>query len=204
MKAALDEGALGKAVMMHSFHRNVKAPDWFTGRMAISNSAPHDIDIGRYVLGAEYMSVTAFQGKGTAAAAPVVMVLETVGGQLVSIEVNNNAAYGYDVRGELVGDRGSVNLETPVHASRDMALQSTRRYPEDWRPRFADAYRRQDKAWLNGVIGERPDPSAANAWDGYCATAVAKAGVASLEAGTRIGIELAEMPALYSKAGQET
>lgn len=204
MKAAFDEGALGKAVMMHNFHRNVEAPDWFTGRMAISNSAPHEIDIGRYVLGTEYMSVTAFQGKGATEIAPVMMVLETVDGQLVSIEVNNNAAYGYDVRGELVGDRGSVSLETPVHASYDLALQSTKRYAEDWRPRFAEAYRRQNKAWLNGVVAERPDPAAANAWDGYCATAVAEAGVASLETGARVGVELAKMPALYARAGQET
>jgi myo-inositol 2-dehydrogenase/D-chiro-inositol 1-dehydrogenase len=35
------------------------------------------------------------------------VVLETDGGQLVNIEINNNAAYGYDVRGELVGETGS-------------------------------------------------------------------------------------------------
>ena len=199
MKAALDEGALGKAVMMHNFHRNVEAPDWFTGQMAISNSAPHEFDIGRYVLGTEYMSITAFQGKGATAIAPVMMVLETIEGQLVSVEVNNNAAYGYDVRGELVGDRGSVSLGTPVHASYDMALHSTKRYAEDWRPRFAEAYRRQNKAWLNSVVAERPVQCAANAWDGYCATAVAEAGIASLEAGARVDIELAEVPALYAR-----
>lgn len=204
MKAAFDEGALGKAVMMHNFHRNVEAPNWFTGQMAISNSAPHEIDICRYVLGTEYMSVTAFQGKGETSMAPVMMVLETAGGQLVNIEVNNNAAYGYDVRGELVGERGSVSLGTPVHATYNMALQSCERYAEDWRPRFAEAYRRQNQAWLHSVVAERPDPSAASAWDGYCATAVAESGVASLETGVRVGIELAEMPALYAKGAQET
>ncbi len=101
MKAAFDEGDIGNAVMMHNFHRNVEAPDWFTGQMAISNSAPHEFDIGRFVLGTEYSSITAFQGKGSTSIAPVMMVLETVDGQLVSIEVNNSAAYGYDVRGEL-------------------------------------------------------------------------------------------------------
>ena len=204
MKAAYDEGAIGKAVMMHNFHRNVEAPNWFTGQMAISNSAPHEIDIGRYVLGTEYMSVTTFQGEGTTSSAPVMMVLETADGPLVNIEVNNNAAYGYDVRGELVGERGSVNLGTPVHAKYNMALQSCERYAEDWRPRFAEAYRRQNKAWLNSVVAERPDPSAASAWDGYCATAVAEAGVASLETGGRVGIKLAERPAIYAKGAQET
>ncbi len=202
MKAALDEGTMGKAVMMHNFHRNVEAPDWFTGQMAISNSATHEIDIGRYILGVEYVSITAFEAKGATEIAPVIMLLETTKDQLVSIEVNNNAAYGYDIRGELVGDRGSVSLGTPVHASYDMGLHSITRYAGDWRPRFAEAYRRQSKAWINSVVAEKPNPSAANAWDGYCATAVAEAGVSSLQAGSRVGIKLEEMPALYTKARQ--
>ena len=98
MKAALDGGALGRALMMHNFHRNVAAPDWFTGQMAISNSAPHEFDIARFVLGTEFAAVTAFQGESTGPVAPVVMVLETTEGQLVNVEVNNNAAYGWERR----------------------------------------------------------------------------------------------------------
>ena len=45
------------------------------------------------------------------------MVVETTGGQLVDIEVNNNAAYGYDVRGEVVGEKGTALLRAPVHAA---------------------------------------------------------------------------------------
>ncbi len=204
MKAAFDEGTLGKAVMMHNFHRNMAAPDWFTGQMAISNSAPHEFDICRFVLGTEYVSMTAFQGQKTKSIAPVMMVLETVDGQLVSIEINNNASYGYDVRGELVGERGSVSLSTPVHASYDLARHSTQPYDADWRPRFAEAYRRQNRAWLNSIVTEHPDSSAANAWDGYCATRVAEAGMASLRTGARVDIARAEMPVLYAPEGQKT
>jgi myo-inositol 2-dehydrogenase/D-chiro-inositol 1-dehydrogenase len=105
MKAALGDGSLGRALMMHNFHRNVETPaTGFTADMAITNSAPHEFDIARFVLGIDYTDISAFQpvmpgGK----VGPVFMVLRTTGGQLVNIEINNNAAYGYDVRGELVG-----------------------------------------------------------------------------------------------------
>ena len=203
MKSALDSGTLGRAVMMHNFHRNVEAPEWFTGQMAISNSAPHEFDIARFVLGTEYAAITAFQGASDGPIAPVFMVLETTDGQLVSIEINNNAAYGYDVRGELVGKKGSVDLGAPVYAKYNVGLRSAERFAEDWRPRFADAYRRQNKAWIQSIEAERPNQNAANAWDGYCATITAEAGVVALTSGARAKVDTADMPALYSGQGAE-
>ena len=41
MKAALSDGVIGNALMMHNFHRNMQAPDWLTGDMAIANSTTH-------------------------------------------------------------------------------------------------------------------------------------------------------------------
>ncbi len=204
MKAALDSGTLGRAVMMHNFHRNVAAPEWFTGQMAISNSAPHEFDAARFVLGADYASISAFQGASDGPIAPVMMVIETVDGLLVTIEVNNNAAYGYDVRGELVGQKGSVDLESPVHARYNLGLQSSERFAEDWRPRFAEAYRAQNKAWIESIRNETPDPNAADAWDGYYATLTAEAGVASLKSGTRARIDPAGMPQLYAERRRNT
>ena len=200
MKASLDDGSLGNALMMHNFHRNVAAPDWFTGQMAITNSAPHEFDVARYVLGADFSAITAFQPAGidtSKADAPVLMVLQTTGGQIVSIEVNVNAAYGYDVRGELVGEKGSVALNAPVHARHNAALTAFERYPADWRPRFAEAYRLQDKAFVRFArTGQFPD-GAASAWDGYCAALVAEAGVRALESGARASIQPAPKPNLY-------
>lgn len=41
MKAALDRGRIGRALMMHNFHRNVVTPaSDFTGAMAITNAGP--------------------------------------------------------------------------------------------------------------------------------------------------------------------
>src|SRR5260221_11809000 len=54
MKAVLAGGSIGRAVMMHNFHRNVEMPSWFTAHMAITNSAPHEFDFARFVLHAQY------------------------------------------------------------------------------------------------------------------------------------------------------
>ncbi|MER9567530.1 Gfo/Idh/MocA family oxidoreductase, partial [Mesorhizobium sp. M0571] len=135
MKQALDNGHLGRALMMHNFHRNVETPAAdFTGAMAITNSAPHEFDVVRYVLGTEYAAISAFQpSRSDARVAPVVMVLETVDGQLVNIEINNNAAYGYDVRAELIGENGAVATNNVAYTRTESALTQSTNYDADWR-----------------------------------------------------------------------
>ena len=127
--------------------------------------------------------------------APVFMVLKTVAGQLVNVEINNNAAYGYDVRGELVGEKGSVFLRSPVASEISVSLQSITTYAADWRPRFAEAYRLQNGAWLKSI--ETGKPTGASAWDGYAATLIAEAGVTSLETGAAVKIAPVARPGLY-------
>lgn len=200
MKAALDNGRIGRALMMHNFHRNVETPAAdFTGAMAITNSAPHEFDVVRHVLGTEYAAISAFQPKRSdALVAPVVMVLETTGGQLVTIEINNNAAYGYDVRGELIGEAGSVQMAAPLHSRLDAALGQTTAYDADWRGRYAEAYRRQNKDFLRFVTTGAFPAIASDAWDGYAAAVVAEAGARALATGQRQPITMIARPEFYA------
>jgi myo-inositol 2-dehydrogenase / D-chiro-inositol 1-dehydrogenase len=198
MKATLAKGAIGPALMMHNFHRNVSAPSNFTGQMAITNSAPHEFDIARFVLDTDYESISTFRPEFRGSnnlGAPVFMVLKTMTGQLVNVEINNNAAYGYDVRGELVGEKGSVFLRSPVTSELHVNLQNITTYAEDWRPRFAEAYRLQNSAWLKSI--ETGKPIGASAWDGYAATLIAEAGVESLVTGARARVAPVAKPKLY-------
>lgn len=200
MKAALASGVLGRGIMMHNFHRNVEAPANFTGLMAITNSAPHEFDVARFVLDTDYRAISVFQpGLVDAAAtgAPVFMVLETTNGQLVNIEINNNAGYGYDVRGELVGEKGSVFLNAPVWSRTNSDLAATEHYAPDWRPRFAEAYRLQNKAFMKFVQTGVPSAVASNAWDGYQASVIAGKGAEALKSGSRVMLEIADAPELY-------
>jgi myo-inositol 2-dehydrogenase/D-chiro-inositol 1-dehydrogenase len=199
MKDRSTREEMGAPIMMHNFHRNVSAPPFFTGQMAITNSAPHEFDIARFVLGTEYSAVSAFQpATAGAGVAPVFMVLRTDKGQLVSIEVNVNARYGYDVRCELVCENGSISLRAPVHVETHLALGATTPYAPDWRPRFADAYRLQDHAWLRSI--ESGVPTGASAWDGYVASFTAQRAVAAMQAGREVEIRCAEAPALYGRS----
>ncbi len=198
MKAVLGQGTIGPALMMHNFHRNVSAPSNFTGQMAITNSAPHEFDIARFVLATEYESISVFRphvSDPKKPGAPIFMVLKTVAGQLVNIEINNNANYGYDVRGELVGEKGSISLRSPVASETHVNLQSITSYPSDWRPRFAEAYRLQNSAWIRSI--ETAVPVGANAWDGYAAAIIAEAGVKSLYTSASVKIVLDSKPKLY-------
>ncbi len=200
MKAALDQGRLGRALMMHNFHRNVATPAAdFTGAMAITNSAPHEFDVVRHVLGTEYAFISAWQPKRSdALAAPVVMVLETVGGQIVSVEINNNAAYGYDVRAELVGEAASIAMNHVAYTRTDQALATCSAYDADWRDRYAEAYRRQNRAFVRfAQTGTYPE-IASSCWDGYAAAVVAETGARALEEGRRLPVEMNPKPEFYA------
>jgi len=202
MKATLADGSLGRAIMMHNFHRNVEAPANFTDQMAITNSAPHEFDVARFMLDADYTAISVFQPAGVDASktgTPVFMVLETDQGQLINIEINNNAAYGYDVRGELVGEEGSIFLNAPVHTRHNGRLMAFERYAPDWRPRFAEAYRLQNKAFVSFVRTGAFPAIASDSWDGYCATLVAEAGVEALRTGKRVGLDTMDKPSLYNR-----
>jgi myo-inositol 2-dehydrogenase/D-chiro-inositol 1-dehydrogenase len=198
MKDGLTSGRLGSALMFHCIHRNVAAPSWFDSKMAVSNSAVHEFDIARWMLDAELGAIQVFRpklAKGSSPGAPVYLVLESATGQLVTVEVFNDAAYGYDVRGELVCEKGTIALRAPLRTETNAELIQRTAYPADWRPRFVDAYRLQAQAWIKAI--GRGTTDGANAWDGYAASAVAEAGLLSLAEGRRVEIKLADQPALY-------
>jgi myo-inositol 2-dehydrogenase/D-chiro-inositol 1-dehydrogenase len=203
MKSRLRSGGLGAPLMFHCVHRNVSAPSWFDSRMAVGNSAVHEFDIARWLLETELAAIQVFRPKAARAdspGAPVFLVLETARGQLVNIEIFIDAAYGYDVRGELVCEKGTIALAPPGRTEINLELARGSAYPADWRPRFADAYRLQAQAWIAAIVGGAGVGArdGASAWDGYAAAAVAEAGLQSLAENRSVPISLSEKPALYT------
>lgn len=197
IKDLLDNGDLGKALMFHCFHRNVSPAYDFRPEMAICNSAPHEFDVARWMLDSDFKTVSVHRPPAGGETAPVFMVLETLGGQIVNIEVNISATYGYDVRGELVGEKGTAFLRAPVHADVNLGLKQINTYPADWRPRFTEAYRRQNYAWIQSINSGKPNLGA-SAWDGYCSTATAAAGVEALHTGRKAEVKQIDKPAFYA------
>ena len=199
MRQALKDGEIGRALMMHNWHRNGDTPAAdFTGAMAITNSAPHEFDILRYMLDTEATAITARQPKRSdSKVAPVVMVIETADDQIVTVEVNNNAAYGYDVKAELVGEDGTIATNHVAYTRLDKAKTKSVTHDPDWRKRYAEAYRQQNRAFLAWVRGGAYPELASSAWDGYAAAVIAEAGVRALDAGAREPIHFIDKPEFY-------
>ena len=199
MKATLQSGRLGHPLFFHCVHRNLSAPPWFNSKMAISNSAVHEIDISRWLLDEELASIQVFQpatSDPSAAVAPVFLVMRTVSGTIVNVENNNNGGYGYDVKGELACEKGAVSLKPPLNSEVSFGQFQGTNYPADWRPRFANAYRLQLQAWVKSI--ESGTTTGASAWDGYAASAVGEAGLAALAAGTAVNITMEPKPRFYA------
>lgn len=180
---------LGAPVLLHNIHRNQAAPDWFVGAMPLTNSFVHEIDISRYLLGVEFSHGSLrSSGKGDL----MLVTLETDNGQLVSTEVFMNAGYGYHVHAELVCADGTIAMAQPAITLLNRQNHHGHHYPENWVPRFAEAYRRQLDAYVrfvNSGVNE-----GASAWDGYVATAIAEQLVPALGTRKTIEFKLAKRP----------
>jgi myo-inositol 2-dehydrogenase/D-chiro-inositol 1-dehydrogenase len=199
IKAKLKSGQLGSPIIFHCVHRNLSAPPWFDSKMSITNSAVHEMDISRWLLEEELATVRVFRPTTSdtdATGGPIFLVFETSSGRIVNVENNNNGGYGYDVRGELVCDKGTVSLRSPINSEFNFHLMQGVSYPSDWRPRFATAYRLQLQEWVRSI--EAGAHVGASAWDGYAASAVAEAGLESLSRRNSRKITLEPRPPLYS------
>ena len=193
MKRLTDEGGIGSPVLLHNVHRNAEAPDWFTGPMAVTNSFVHEIDISRWLLGSDLVSAIVHSAPG---GDPLLITMETDKGEIVSTEVFMNAQYGYHVHAQLVGRTGSVQMAQPSATVTNSGLHHGHAWPENWVPRFRDAYRIQMTAWVRSVA--TGIPAGASAWDGYVATAVEEQVVTALQTAAKAKLILGARPALYA------
>jgi myo-inositol 2-dehydrogenase/D-chiro-inositol 1-dehydrogenase len=201
LREAIALEKMGRPLLLHCQHRNAKAPGFFTPEMSITNAAVHEFDIIRWLLGAEITAVTVppSVAKGDRRLRdPLMMLIETTGGVLADLEAFMNAAYGYDVRTELVCEEGAMELARPRPAEVRHGGVQALSFPPDWRGRFHEAYRRQAQAWVRSIAGGGP-PVGASAWDGYVATKVAVDGLKALATGDRVFVNLDKKPGFYAQ-----
>ena len=194
LRVALNDGSVGAPLLAHMAHRNPAVPPTVTSEAAINDSAVHEIDVTRWLLGEEITSVMVLAPRRSALAGgelqdPMVIMFRTASGVLVDDELGLNVRYGYDIRAEVVGETGQVRLPAgdPV--------------PPDWRVRFADAYDTEFRAWIADVEAGR-EPGGPTSWDGYAAAVVAAASVTALHSGeTWVPVTLPEQPEFYQAGG---
>lgn len=191
--------SVGRPLIVHNVHRNESAPYGLSTAMTMTNMAIHEFDINRWLLDDDYATVQVVAGAPGPRTPegeldPVLVLLTTKGGTIVEIEAFVNASYGYEVRCEVVGSDGCVEMGDGSYLTRRASRTVGHDVPELWLGRFEDAYRRQLQAWVDATHAGRT--SGATAWDGLLATITANAAVAAITEGPQ-AIDLPERPALY-------
>jgi myo-inositol 2-dehydrogenase / D-chiro-inositol 1-dehydrogenase len=204
MKQVVDSGDIGSPLLVHSRHRNPSVPEHYTREMAITDTAVHDFDTVRWLLGEELVSATVLTPRrsrhGGDLQDPLLMLFETESGALVDVETSVNIRYGYDIRGEVVGEDGTVALADPSTVLVRRGGTVSGRVPEDWRERFIRAYDVELQAWVDAVAAGR-GATGPSSWDGYAAAVVSDAAVEALRSGTKVAVTLRDKPDLYAKEG---
>ncbi|AXG81708.1 Gfo/Idh/MocA family oxidoreductase [Streptomyces paludis] len=188
LREALGEGRCGNARLVHCVSRGVSAAPGAITEFSVTGSAIHEFDTVPWLLGSPVEAVSWHAPDGESAPGlrdPQLMLLHTADGVLTTVEVFLNARYGYEVRCEIVAERGALTLAAPApRVVTDLAGTRSTGHPADWRPRFADAYRLELLAWTDAVAAGRPSPLA-TAYDGLTASVVAEAVIASMKDGGR-------------------
>ena len=147
MKETIQKGAIGFPLMFHSVHRNASSPGHFKATMAITDTAVHDIDIARFVLDDEPVAIAVKAPRGNRRAGgiadPLLTLMDMRSGALVTIETSVHIAYGYDIRGEVIGETGTVSLaeQSDVVVKTNGAFSG--RVFGDWPERFDAGLRRR-------------------------------------------------------------
>jgi myo-inositol 2-dehydrogenase / D-chiro-inositol 1-dehydrogenase len=201
LRAVVQGGSIGLPLLMHCTHRNAGVPAHYVAEMMVSDTAVHEIDMVRWMFGEEIVAAQVLTPRrsrnGGELRDPLVLLLEMESGILVDVEISVNIRYGYDIRGEVVGEEGTAELGEPSPVRVRRAGTVAQPVPADWRERFVRAYDVELQEWVDAVAGDGElGPSS---WDGYAATAVSDAGLTALRTGERVPVSLGDRPALYEK-----
>ena len=201
MKALIDSGEIGEVLMVHCAHRNPTVPESYTWDMAINDTAIHEIDTTRWLLGEEFVSARVDTPKKTTLRFPhlqdpLVLILTSESGVRVDDEVFVNCQFGYDIRCEAVAEKGVVSLaDQNVVDVRD-ASGARNRITSDHNDRFFGAFVTEVQEWITAVAEGRHTGS--SSWDGYAAAVVCDAGVKALSEDGEVPITMIDKPALYA------
>lgn len=203
LKALIDDGGLGRPLVMHCVHRNPAVPTYFDSSLIVKDSLVHEVDVTRFLFDEEIASIqivrpAANSGAPQGVQDPQIAILRTASGRHVDVELFVTTGVAYEVRTEVVGELGSALIGLDVGLIRKSA-------PGTWggqitpgfRERFGRAYDLEIQRWVGAVhrgaaTGDFTDGP--TAWDGYAAAAVCAAGVQSLESGLPVDVQLAAHP----------
>lgn len=202
VKQAIEAGSIGEPKLFKGASRAAMMPGDLPIATIMTNTAIHDLDAMRWIMGRDPVEIHARALRTHAHFPPeardfFLLSMVLADDALASIEVAMATEYGYDIEATVVGQRGVLETTQP-----DVALlrKEGRRgydYPRDWLVRFQPAYVAELEAWIGALHTGEPF-SGASAWDGYMATLVAETCTEALRSGAPTPLSPANKPALYA------
>jgi inositol 2-dehydrogenase len=193
-KKKIEQGAIGDPVVFRGSSRDPYLPslDYLRPENSggqILDMAIHDIDIARWYMG-DIKSIYAIGGvlaypevEETGDTDNVIMAMKFENGNLGEIDISRNGIYGYDIRAEVLGTKGTLKIgylrETPllVLTREGVTHDVVPYFPE----RFCDAYVNQLNDFCSNLEKEKKPMITVD--DGIAGLQVAVAATASLKDG---------------------
>ncbi len=202
LKHAIDSGKIGEPLMVHCVHRNQFVPSSYTRDMSIVDTFIHEIDVLRWMLEDDYVSVQVITPRKSSKALdhmldPLMVLLETTKGVRIDGEIFVNCQYGYDIQCQVVGEMGTANLPEPSSVVYRRNAMCTTDIMTDWKQRFIEAYDIEIQDWIYSTLkGQVNGPTA---WDGLAAAVTADACLKARDSGCIESINLPDRPLFYNR-----
>lgn len=188
LKKEINTGKYGQVLQIRCTSRNVSSPNATTS-MLLTNVAVHEIDIIRWLLGEDIVSVKVNYAKVTKKANPnlsdpISVICKSESGVLITIDIFANSTYGYEVGMEVLTENGSLVIENlgSLNIAKNFKLPGRKpgTLHKDWMGRFKPAYVAELKAFINSLQKRKLDSNFATAEDGLAASIACGLGVKSL------------------------
>jgi myo-inositol 2-dehydrogenase/D-chiro-inositol 1-dehydrogenase len=205
MKQMIDDGLIGKPLMVDQRHYNQTQPEEYDSTRSIIETAIHEIDLDHWLLGDDYKNIRVFAAKQTKYAQnaeikdPQVVMIETKTGINIVLEVFVRCQYGYDIKCDVIGEEGVLELPTVPQVATRLNAQYSTAILTDWKARFESAYDIEFRDFIDHV-SQNDSPVGPSSWDGYIAAVTADAALKSLdEDGDKQDLDFPEVPAFYKE-----
>jgi len=208
-KRLIDHGAIGRPVLYRSISGDVDPPPPEFADLGVSgglilDSMYHDIYLGRWLMNDEIIRVygegAALIDDGVGSVGDVdnaVVSAKFAGGAMATLTASRTTRYGHDLRGEVIGDEGAVQIgrlrKTPVRlldrsgAHHDAVFTT----PE----RMGDAFVTMLQSFVDCVVDDTEPPVSSQ--DGLATLEIAIAARKSIQTGApvEIAVRIANPPA---------
>jgi myo-inositol 2-dehydrogenase/D-chiro-inositol 1-dehydrogenase len=202
LKDVVAAGKIGEPLIVHCAHRNPVVGDNYTTDMAITDTIIHEIDVLRWLLDDDYVSVQVVYPRKTSKSSshlkdPQIVLIETAKGIRIDVEIFVNCQYGYDIQCEVVGETGIAKLPEPASVLMRSEAKRSVEILTDWKQRFIEAYDIELQGFIDAV--NQGQPNGPSAWDGYAAAVTADACVKAQQTGEIVPVTMKQRPAFYDK-----